>query len=253
MARPKSTNIFHFTKSLNTLQSILQTNGFYPQYHLEDTSWLNVLGWSPMAFPMVCFCDIPLSRISVHVKDYGKYGLGMSRSWAIRKGLNPILYISAKAPISESIFQVVRWAGKDARNDQTQDVNDKIYKHTNFILAHIKALSREMSDVDGIIITKEFYQENEWRYVPRVEGIHKVISKTKYDNQEIRTKFNEKLKRQAVLKFEPNDIQYLFVNSEEDVGPLCTFIYTELKEISPAERETLVTRIMKLEDIEKDF
>lgn len=176
----------------------------------------------------------------------------MSRAWAIRKGLNPIFYISAKAPISRSIFQVVRWAGKDTLIDESQDMNEKIYKHTNFILAHTKALSGEVK-VDGEIVKKKFYQENEWRYVPKDEGVHALISSTKFANPKIRSRFNKKLKSHAVLSFKPNDIRYLFVKNEEDVRPLITFINRELKRIPLADRRTLMTRIIRLKDIRKDL
>eukprot|EP01034_Spumella_vulgaris_P011525 gene11525-14663_t len=70
--------------------------GFWPRYSLEDFRW-QVSGPNShefAAFPMVCFCDIPLSRIDEHVGFYGSYGLGLSREWGIRAGLNPVQYIA---------------------------------------------------------------------------------------------------------------------------------------------------------------
>lgn len=78
MAAPKATTLFHFTKSLKTLKSIL-LNCFYPYYCREDMSWRTRDPDSFIAFPLVSFCDIPIGRIAEHVAFYGEYGIGMSR------------------------------------------------------------------------------------------------------------------------------------------------------------------------------
>jgi hypothetical protein len=250
MALPKATNIFHFTKDLDTLQKILLTNGFNPKYSIEDTSWLNVYGWQQMAFPMVCFCDIPISRISAHVKLYGRYGLGLSKEWAIRKGLNPVFYISSSAAVSESIFQAVKEGAKVDRNLDRKD--RKFIRPLNFLLAHSKPLSGKIRSSKGFV-NKDFYQENEWRYVPKIDNIPVLISKERYRDQEKISELNGHLKSMAVLKFEPTDIRYLFVRNEEDISPLIKFITSELKSISLTHRRKLMTRITSLRDIQKDI
>lgn len=41
----------------------------------------------------VCFSDIPIDKISLHVKKYSKFGLGFARDFLHKKGANPcILY-----------------------------------------------------------------------------------------------------------------------------------------------------------------
>ena len=41
---------------------------------------------------MICFCDIPLHLIADHINEYGQYGLGLSREWALKGKLNPVFY-----------------------------------------------------------------------------------------------------------------------------------------------------------------
>lgn len=41
---------------------------------------------------MVCFCDIPLSEINLHTKKFGKYGIGVSKEWAGKQNITPVVY-----------------------------------------------------------------------------------------------------------------------------------------------------------------
>ncbi len=94
---PLSANsLFHFTRSIDHLIDILK-NEFKPHFCLED---FNVLYQNPQKFkaleyaiPITCYCDIPLSQIAFHLSIYGDYGIGMSKSWGKKKGINPILYV----------------------------------------------------------------------------------------------------------------------------------------------------------------
>lgn len=82
MANISSETLFHFTgreKGKETLLSILE-NGFYPRYCIENLSSYNENTESQYpAFPMVCFCDIPLTRIKTHTKHYGEYAIGLKK------------------------------------------------------------------------------------------------------------------------------------------------------------------------------
>ncbi len=55
------------------------------------------------AIPMVCFCDLPLSQIRKHTKTYGEYALGLSKEWAIKKQINPVLYTYPNSDLSEKL------------------------------------------------------------------------------------------------------------------------------------------------------
>ncbi len=100
--KPRSDNLFHFTKSIDILESILK-NGFYARYCLEDIRWLNSNEDKFIAFPMVCFCDIPLSRATEHTEFYGSYGLGLTKDWGIRNNLNPVVYGTDNGLVRDAI------------------------------------------------------------------------------------------------------------------------------------------------------
>lgn len=44
-------------------------------------------------YPMVSFCDIPLSLAKDQIEKYGSYAIGMTKEWGIKNSLNPVVYI----------------------------------------------------------------------------------------------------------------------------------------------------------------
>ena len=74
--------LFHFTNSAENLLNILE-NEFNPRYCLENLKFLDfspkMTDYFEIAIPMVCFCDIPLSKIKTHISIYGNYGIGMKK------------------------------------------------------------------------------------------------------------------------------------------------------------------------------
>jgi len=89
--KPKADNLFHFTKSLDILKLILE-HGIQPKYCLEDFEWFKWDTHKYLAYPMSCFCDIPLSRITEHTNFYGNYGIGLSKNWGFKNNLIPVIY-----------------------------------------------------------------------------------------------------------------------------------------------------------------
>src|SRR5687767_2676126 len=89
--------LFHFTKS-QTLEAILASQGFFPQYsdeHFEDilppTSIYKIC-----YTPLVSFCDLTIMQLtgdSLHRESYGEYGLGLTKEWGIKNGVSPVIYV----------------------------------------------------------------------------------------------------------------------------------------------------------------
>jgi len=65
---PSLNSVIHYTDTFAQLSGIIEEK-FKVKYYLEK-----VIG-TEVAFPMVSFCDIPLSQISHHASTYGDYGI----------------------------------------------------------------------------------------------------------------------------------------------------------------------------------
>ena len=105
-----ASSLFHFTKKIETLESIL-SNGLRFSYAFEAispqiTANINyssnpkvveeLLKKTGVAIPMISFCDIPITRASTHMERYGKYMIGFNKrhltEW-YKNTINPVLYV----------------------------------------------------------------------------------------------------------------------------------------------------------------
>jgi hypothetical protein len=243
---PKSSTLFHFTRNVSVLESIL-VEGFWPRYCLEDVSRLSANEYDFISFPMVCFCDIPLSRIEEHVDFYGRFGIGMSRKWAEQNGLNPILYVSGSNNLSSELLQLNVHA-----NELKDEKRDAAKQTMRYIFAHVKPTTGAMV-VNGVPVQKNFYQECEWRYVPKSTDLTPYLSKAKHEDSDILASENGKTRAHCLLKFEPADVKYIFVESDSDIPRIVDFIQSKLDAHSFAAVKILSSRVLSLESLHPDL
>lgn len=215
--------LFHFTRNADNLIKIIQ-NGLKPRFCLEDNRFLsdgNKDGHFYEAIPMVCFCDIPLSNVPEHMDFYGNYGIGFTKEWGLENGINPIIYLSPKSSLTKYITTI------------PQSISDKSKAicHENLLLdldnffeisAHIKPISGEMYR-DGEFIEKYFYDEREWRFVPKIgdpsiEEDHDArLSYDEYIDRVTLASSNHELSDLSTLEFSLDDIKYIIVEKESEV------------------------------------
>jgi hypothetical protein len=208
--------IIHFTKSLDIVKSILQ-EGFRVKYCTEvfidkHVGSIGVGGW---ASPVVSFCDLTVDDRDRHNIDYGNYGIGLRKQWAIDKRLNPVLYCSEFSPVAETlnleVEELTRVGGTTSRIEFMQGV-----------LAYVKNYRGKVStDPDYI-----FYHEREWRYVPSREDLKSVgaemfLDKAAYEND--RPAYNNKVSS-LFLKFNLCHLEYLVVNEAAEIDLVESFL-----------------------------
>lgn len=48
---------------------------------------------------VVCFCDIPVSDLDIHIVKYSPFGLSFLKSFLIEKGANPVFYVAKNSTV----------------------------------------------------------------------------------------------------------------------------------------------------------
>jgi len=242
MSKPKANCLFHFTKTADALKSILKS-GFFPRYCREDMSWFNMT--EHIAYPVVCFCDIPLSRINEHTDFYGQYGLGMSKEWGLKNDLSPVVYCTASSLVAEAAKFLL------GLNSQMKDKaeKEKLEKAFWALVKSVKPLEGKMY-AGGGLTDKDFYNESEWRYTPR-DGITKtVLMDNEYNAQkDTANKDAEKY----VLKFLPSDIHYIFVKDDTEIPSVVDFINNNLGSYPLNDLKILNSRLISLTTVQRDL
>ncbi|GMM85162.1 abortive infection system antitoxin AbiGi family protein [Pseudoalteromonas sp. MTN2-4] len=238
--RSKSRNLFHFTPKLEFLESILE-NGFYPRFCLEDASTLDYYKQDFIAYPMVCFCDIPLSKINEHTLFYGSYGIGLKRSWGNKNRLAPVIYSSVDSPINDLARSLVKKMLIDNPDGLQEEVDAKN------LLSLIKPIEGKMI-IDNKEVLKEFYLENEWRFVP-----NNLSAIPKNSFSALRDQGNKELESTEPLKFTIDDIQYVFLKEEKEIPHMVDKLSTIFSSEPPSALKLLFTKIICLETLLSDI
>lgn len=166
----------------------------------------------------------------------------------MEKGLNPILYVSETSPLTESIRTSFRGAVK-LRKDLGEDDYINSMRH---IAAFVKPIVGTMMVKDKPK-RKEFYLENEWRYIAQDGGIEPYLKRDQYDDALTRQKWNAQAEIHGKLEFSPDDVRYIFVPRDSDIPGLVDFIERKLDSHSSAKIKLLMTRITSLEHMSKDM
>lgn len=245
-----SNSLIHITKNKTSLKGIL-SNDFKIKYCLEkmySDTFEYVFG-----VPMVSFCDIPLSQVKNHIKSYGSYGIGLSRKWAIKNGLNPVLYIEKNSALAEHTFDIL----------YEVVLNDKKVKELNQSELALADFFRYSKNYEGELIRNNklidanyrFSDEREWRYCPEKDILKKnpyIIDKEK-DYIKNKSKFNIPVSK-IKLKFEPDDITYIIIKKESEISEFVRFLEdAKGKTYSMEQVRRLTTRIITTEQIQSDF
>lgn len=248
MSVMSSESVFHFTKSLTNLIGILK-NEFYPRFCIEvcELGDRMIKG----AFPMVCFCDIPLSQVKDHIGKYGPYGLGMAKNWAEKMGLNPVLYVKKNSHLSNHIqgFVDIKFSQHEAT-----DESSNIEQALTSILRYIKAF--EGVHLRGCRVPRmKFYDERELRYVPPPEITKNrflFLSERQYWDSKTLRKYNSMISH-IKLSFDPDDIRYIIIKDENEVSGMVRALKEIKQKYSDETVERLITRILTSDQIMKDF
>lgn len=274
-----STNsIFHFTKPKSILNTLLKDGGFKITYCLENyiINEANV----KIAIPMVSFCDIPLSSTINHIKSYGQYAVGLSKTWAKENKINPVLYM---VPNSYSMELIVPFIVDTINNDEygfkkrrkLEMLPDNKAKLTNIYTGERKrkidaviGLLSFIKNHDGDLIRKgqlikknyKFYDEREWRYIATQEIFdrHHISYNPLINTHEYNDWRNRTIKKEFIpgikLTFKATDIDYIILRYESQKKQFIKDLegYDHLYE-NDFDYNNLLTKLISTEKIMEDL
>lgn len=252
-----SKSIVHYTKNLKALKSIIKDGSFRVKYCNEDLIFHEGEDGKTdgIAFPVVCFCDLPLTLAKEHIDKYGSYGIGLSKTWAREHNLNPVLYLEVNSILSRYLLshtdKITALSVSDEDNEQYQEEFYNLAQLVGFCKNHAGPLKRfNKKTIEDYV----FYDEREWRYMPTKEELGEadyMVSGNKYTKR--KQYFNEQLQGIS-LPFNHSDISYIIVKSDKDIPTIADSLDAKYRsEIPATELQKLYTKIVSVNQIHNDF
>ena len=245
----RTSSIFHFTKSLDSLIGIL-SNGLIPNYCSEtlyDKEGINIT----LGVPMVSFCDIPLSRTYEHTIKYGYFAIGLGSEYAEDNNINPLLYIANDQLIRRAFPSI--FSGKSMRPKMVLPSS------------YLGLLKRTYGEFKGQEINN--YAENEWRYIVPSDRKFLKWFYTKEEYMEWRGNVDEPkpspmqnpFLESRKLIFTAKDINYIIVETEKDIPMLIAYLLNASQiggsktRLSDQDKYYLINHITSFERIRRDY
>lgn len=211
------TTLFHFTNKEH-LYKILETT-FKVSYAREIIIGKDLT--KEFAAPMVSFCDLKLSELKTFL-HYGCFGIGLTKDWASREGLTPVMYINRHSRLLYDIFNGIEGLNKLMLNIEDLSNLKNSYNLLMNIYRYIKNYDGELWRHGELQNDNyRFANEREWRFVPDFakSNIRAFIPKEEIETDEAKVFFNNKASH-IRLPFQPEDIKYLVVEKDDDRLPL---------------------------------
>jgi hypothetical protein len=155
---------------------------------------------------VVCFCDIPIDDLGIHMSKYSRFGLSFLKPFLISKGANPVFYIArhSKAmdtildtrepyfqqeferyrrlfPVREDVYNLLK-ANMD--DDTFQRYYGDLLALYKFLAYHVFGFIKVFDDAVAEDNPNNFYMEREWRVLGNmrfeVSDVYRVILPESY-------------------------------------------------------------------------
>lgn len=269
MSKISSNSLFHFTskefliKILHTGFKISYSGEYLPnQYsdgssgeHIEVKYFDNGLNRTEekVFIPMICFCDIPLNLNNLHKKEYGNYGIGLKKNWGILNGINPLFYIAKNSSVAKELtkplqktkstnfrtlhFNTINGLIKteeifdyDPNNIEIIDNWGNLYDIIQLNTKFVSEISRSIPHSFYYDKIKYFYDEREWRFLPKHPYvIRKRLRKHSANNDEYKQFYQDPLLDKKPnydnLLFNFDDIDYIIIENEIDKDEIINCLF----------------------------
>ncbi len=260
-----SSCLFHYTKSFETLLSILKS-GFrfsvvreaYPQIGWGNSP-LTALGIHRTFVDnrIVCFCDIPLTLAAGHRTFYHSYAIGLSKKWAMRNKMTPVRYVHSDSPgFSGKLIEFQKI--ENNRRDSGEAFLPALIHHKTGEIPNIEGLPDEEKK-----LLKVFEQliEEALQFITDGAPFFKMYEgddplqgsplKRYYDEQEWRVASDDP--NRDYLRFSWDDVRYIICATRSE----CEELYKHCESISSKlglkDSYRLWQKLLSFEEIDEDF
>jgi hypothetical protein len=248
--------LFHFTAK-ESLKGILNSQGFFAQYseeHFEDilpeTSIYRIT-----LIPLISFCDLTIMQLthdSVHTTDFGNYGIGLTKKWGIEKKVSPVIYVHENSQPSTQLYNLIKLFRKYGKEHEAEKIISQARKKLVDSFKFIKPYQGRWQK--GKVIPKErkdiiYYNEREWRYCPPLTQ-SKVLSGIKRIAKTSQVSLNNDLKKK-LIRFTSEDIKFIIIKEKNEIDEFIKAINT--MNITPKEKNELITKIITFQEINEDY
>ncbi|MFD2891196.1 abortive infection system antitoxin AbiGi family protein [Flavobacterium chuncheonense] len=247
------TTLFHFT-SKEFLYQILEST-FKVSYAREKI--IGPVNNREFAVPMVSFCDLKLSELKFFL-NYGKFGIGLTKDWANKNGLSPVMYINRHCQLMDNLISGI--TGIYSHLSLVENINQ--FNNLNKSYLNVMNTYRYIKNYEGELWRQgrlenenyRFADEREWRFVPQLdtEGVAPFVGISKIRSKKQKEFYNNKV-NQIRLNFSPDDIKYLVVEKDSDITELINYLHSVKIRFDEETRNRLASRILTVEQIEKDI
>ena len=244
--------LFHFT-NFDAVQSILESQGFWPRYSLEILDGL-IPDDSPFVksyVPMVSFCDLKLLQIlnsgdSKHTHHFGKCGIGLSKVWGIDRRVSPVSYVHHNSVASRAITEIIHQIRKISKSQNEPRLLEAIIEQIKFLKAYEGRWQKGTWHKRKI----RFYDEREWRFVPRERGYPAISN----ENERVLfvDDYNEELKK-SPLKFGVDDVKLIVLEHDKQKLILAEMIHKQFNHLSADEKNNLIACILTIKELQQDY
>ncbi len=219
-----SANILcNYMRKAEYLYKAIKNLALMPRYFEEKMDYLNVGGFTSIAFPMICFCDIPLSKVASHMSEYGSYGIALKKHKFINKDIQPISYLNTNSRLCNDFTEALqKLFGSERIPKEWEIIPNAILSQ----LLYTKPISGIMKRVGYRSQKMLFQDECEWRYIPENLGDYPLFIPVEYLNDKGIKKYSDALnkRKETWLRFDVKDIEYIIVPDEREAGNLIDFI-----------------------------
>lgn len=246
--------LFKFMGELRFLKEIIENKAIIPRYYEEVIDYLNVDGLEKIVFPMVCFCDINLSKLDNHVRFYGKFGIALNKKWGINKGVQCINYINKNSNTGKDFSYLFTKALNNLDESKFDEYNNYLFGSLLFMKPLVGKMLR-----NGKRRSKNFTDEKEWRYVPKIQDDDKIqllIPQDYVGDENVYYMYSEGMKklRHLWLTFNYDDIEYIMVETKADRKDFIDFIMNnESINCDTIKKYELISKIIVYNVVRKDW